>query len=46
MGLKLKGTLKSKLCENTKNYKYAHPGPNKVVYGACEQESEEKNSKL
>ena len=24
------------------NYKYAHPGPNKVVYGACEQESEEK----
>ena len=31
-----------KLCENTKNYKYAYPGSNKVVYGACEQESEEK----
>ena len=29
------------LCENTKNYKYAYPGSNKVVYGACEQESEE-----
>ena len=30
----------SKLCENTKNYKYAYPGSNKVVYGACEQDSE------
>ena len=35
-----------KLCENTKNYKFACPGANKVVYGACEQESEEKNSKF
>jgi hypothetical protein len=25
-----------KLCENTKNYKSAYPGSNKVVYGACE----------
>ena len=33
----------SKLCENTKNYKYAYPGSNKVVNGAFEQESEEKN---
>ena len=32
----------NKLCENTKNSKYAYPGSNKVVYGACEQESEEK----
>ena len=31
-----------KLCENTKNCKYAYPGSNKVVYGDCEQESEEK----
>ena len=30
----------SKLCENTKKYNYAYPGSNKVVYGACEQESE------
>ena len=29
-----------------KKYKYAYPGSNKVVYGACEQESEEKNSKF
>ena len=36
-------TLYIKLCENTKNYKYAYPGANKFVYGACEQESEEKN---
>ena len=36
----------TKLCENTKNYKSAYPGSNKVVYGACEQESEEKNSKF
>ena len=35
-----------KLCENTKNYKSAYPGSNKVVYRACEQESEEKNSKF
>ena len=35
-------SLRSKLCEDTKNYKYAYPGSNKVVYGACEQESEEK----
>ena len=34
----------TKLCENTKNYRYAYPGSNKVVNGACEQESEEKNS--
>ena len=33
----------SKLCENTNNYKSAYPGSNKVVYWACEQESEEKN---
>ena len=42
--LKLRGMyyqLNSKLCENTKIYKYAHPGSNKVVYGACEQESEQ-----
>ena len=32
-----------KLCENTKNYQYDFPGSNNVVYGACEQESEEKN---
>ena len=31
-----------KLCENTKKYKHAYPGSNKFVYGACEQESEEK----
>ena len=35
-----------KLCENTKNYKSAYPGSNKVVHGAYEQESEEKNSKF
>ena len=35
-----------KLCENTKNYKSAYPGSDKVVYGACEQESEEKNFKF
>ena len=38
-----------KLCENTKNYKSAYPGPNKVVYGANgarEQESEEKTFKF
>ena len=28
------------MCEQ--NYKYAYPGSNKVVYGVCEQESEEK----
>ena len=27
-----------------KNYKYAYSGSNKVVYVACEQESEEKIS--
>ena len=32
----------TKLCKNTKNYKYAYPGSNKVVYWAREQESEEK----
>ena len=37
----LKG-MSTKLRENTKNYKYAYPESNKVVYGACEQESEEK----
>ena len=31
---------------NTKNYKSAYPGSYKVVNGACEQESEEKNSKF
>ena len=34
------------LCENTKKYEYAYPGSNKVVYGAWEQESEEKNEKF
>ena len=29
-----------------KNYKSANPGSIKVVYGPCEQESEEKNSKF
>ena len=29
-----------------KKYKYAFPGTNKVVYGACEQESEVKNQNL
>ena len=38
--------LSSKLCENTKYYKYAYTGSNKVVYGACEQESEEKIQNL
>ena len=28
--------------KNTKNYKYAYPVSDKVEYGACEQESEEK----
>ena len=28
-----------KLCENTKNYKSAYPGSNKVVYGAEEKKS-------
>ena len=36
-----------KLCENIgifiNNYKSTNPGSNKVVYGPCEQESEEKN---
>ena len=36
----------TKLCENAKNYKSAYPGSNKVVYGACEQESKENNSKF
>ena len=35
-----------KLCENTKNYKSAYPGSNKIVYMACEQESEEKIQNL
>ena len=34
------------MCENLgiliKNYKSTNPGSNKVVYGPCEQESEEK----
>ena len=30
-----------KVCENTKNYKYAYSGSNKVLYGACKQKSEE-----
>ena len=34
------------LFENTNNYKHAYSGSNKVVYGACEQESEENNSKF
>ena len=42
------GGTGSKLCENIgifiKNYKSTNPGSNKVVYGPCEQESEEKNS--
>ena len=38
--------MSNKLCENTKNYKSAYPGSNKVVYGACEQVSEEKNLKF
>ena len=32
----------TKLCD----YKSVYPGSNKVVYGACEQESEEKNFKF
>jgi len=40
----------NKLCENIgifiKNYKSTNPGPNKAVYGPCEQESEEKNFKF
>ena len=28
----------TKLCENTKNYKFAYPGSNKVVFGTWEQE--------
>ena len=43
-------TMHSKLCENIgifiKNYKSTNPGSNKVVYGPCEQESAEKNSKF
>ena len=39
-------TQDSKLCENIgifiKYYKSANSGSNKVVYGPCEQESEEK----
>ena len=36
--------IPTKQCENTKNYNYSyvHPGSNKVVKEACEQESEEK----
>ena len=33
---KIDGTIYTKLCENTMNYKYTFPGSNKVVYGACE----------
>ena len=29
-----------------KKYKSAYPGSNKVVYGACEQESEEKTQNI
>jgi len=40
----------TKLCENIrifiKNYKSTNPGAKKVVYGPCEQESEEKNAKF
>ena len=40
----------NKLCENIgifiKNYKSTNPGSNKVVYGPCQIESEEKNSKF
>ena len=39
-------TIHIKLCENTKNYKYAYPGSKKDVYGACEQESEIKKFKI
>ena len=39
---RMSASIHIKLCKNTKNYKYAYPGSNKVVYGACEQESEEK----
>ena len=42
----LKALAYIKLCENTKNYKYANPGSNKVVYGACEQEFERKKNIL
>ena len=42
----LGGSIYSKLCENKKNYKSAYPGSNKVAYGACEQESEEKKFKI
>ena len=28
--------------ENTKNYKYAYPGSNKVVYGACNKNPKKK----
>ena len=39
-------TMYSKLCENIgifiKNYKSINPGSNKVVFGPCEQDSEEK----
>ena len=42
--------LQSKLCENIgifiKDYKSTNPGSNKVVYGPCEQESEEKKFKI
>ena len=32
MILSTEGGLTTKLCENTKNYKFAYPGSNKVVY--------------
>ena len=47
--LKIKD-IDNKLCENIrifiKNHKSTNPGANKVVYGPCEQESEEKNFKF
>ena len=41
-------SLYIKLCENIGIFikKSTNPGSNKVVYGPCEQESEEKNSKF
>ena len=42
--------LYSKLCENIgifiQNYKSTNPGSNKVVYGPCEQDSEEEIQNL
>ena len=40
--------MATKSCVNIfiKNHKSTNPGANKVVYGPCEQESEEKNAKF